>query len=101
MAIQKRIVGAIIGVCVFVGAPEVARWVNGGAFAQTQSISPQTDIHVRADPNSTSPTVGIKADGMTINPSSGGGTRVMIEGGKGDTTGVELHGPLIIGAPPK
>ena len=34
---HKYIIGALIGAVVFVAGPEIARWVHGGAFAQSQA----------------------------------------------------------------
>jgi hypothetical protein len=35
--ILRLLIGALVGAFVFVGIPETARWINGGAFAQSQT----------------------------------------------------------------
>jgi hypothetical protein len=38
----RYVVGVAIGCLVFIGAPEAARWWNGGPFAQAQQVQPPT-----------------------------------------------------------
>jgi hypothetical protein len=100
---NRKLVAFACGAIVFVAVPQAVRPFVGSAAAQSQQALPpgSTDVHVKGDPNSTSPTVGVEADGMSIDPNSRDHTRVIVEGGGGSTTGLLLHGPLIIGAPLK
>lgn len=101
---NRKLVAFICGVVVFVAAPQAIRPFLGMAVAQNQQTIPpggSADVHVKGDPTSTSPTVGVEADGMSIIPGSGAHGRVTVEGGAGPTTGILLHGPLVIGGPAK
>src|SRR5271170_5109431 len=62
--------GAVVGVLVFVGAPEMVRWLNGGAFAQNPAQQlPSASVPLRP-PAATPPPVDSDKTGTNPPPRS-------------------------------
>jgi hypothetical protein len=69
--LPRYIIGAAVGVLVFVGLPETARWLNGGAFAQGD-VSGSASVIAQNSIGSITNNQGIVTQGQS------GGTNVIV-----------------------
>lgn len=85
MGVEKRIIAAIIGVFAFVAVPELARWVNGGAFAQQ-------------DPHQTNTTFGTVIQGDSSFSATGApGQDAPVVGGESNVTACPGQSANVVG----
>ena len=94
--IARYVVAPLLGIAVFVGLPEAARWANNGAFAQSAGAEPPHDNTFYGNVSPSLSRLAQGHDNTVVGPTDSNGDTIILPGTASgshactDSTGVAI-----------